>query len=95
MPGGKTMSSFEERLAKLEHICESMNSDELPLAEGLRLYEEGVRITKALEKELVTVERKVEQLVNDDFTDTSAEPRLQLFEERAAAVQSEPDSPQA
>lgn len=89
------MSSFEERLAKLEHICEKMNSDELPLAEGLHLYEEGVQIARVLQKELATAERKVEQLINSDFSDTSAKPRLQLFEEHAEAERSDSDSPQA
>lgn len=87
------MSTFEKRLATLEQICEKMSGDNLPLADGLRLYEEGVKIAAVLEKELATAERKVEQLINDDITDITAEPRLQLFDERAGAEPSESDNP--
>lgn len=86
------MSSFEERLNKLETICEKMSSEGLSLEQGLKLYEEGVKIAKLLERELTGAERKVEQLLNENFGDTDAKPRLQLFEEHAEATQNEADS---
>ena len=82
-------NTFESQLGKLEEICNKMNSDTLSLADGLALYEQGIRLVKALELQLKTAERKVEQLLNDDFSDKAAKPRLQLFEERDATDQPE------
>lgn len=92
MSSEERMSSFEDQLTILEQICAQMSNEELPIEEGLRLYEKGTRIAKALERELTTAERKVEQLINSDFSDTAAEPRLQLFEERAEVAPSDSDT---
>ncbi|MBI9102134.1 MAG: exodeoxyribonuclease VII small subunit [Spirochaetales bacterium] len=57
------MKSFEERLQRLEEISRNIN-EECPLEEAVGLFEEGIKISRGLEKELGKIERKVEILVN-------------------------------
>ena len=48
---GKAMS-FEERLEKLEALAQKMEQGALPLEALLRDYEEGLKLSQALEAEL-------------------------------------------
>lgn len=57
------MKSFEERLGRLEEISQLVN-DQCPLEEALSLFEEGLDLSRGLEKELAKIERKVEILKN-------------------------------
>lgn len=54
--------SFENALAKLETIVESMESGEVPLAELLAKFEEGTKLLKTCESRLKDAELKIEQL---------------------------------
>lgn len=54
--------SFEDSLAKLESIVESMESGEVPLAELLAKFEEGTKLLKTCESRLKDAELKIEQL---------------------------------
>jgi len=54
--------SFEDALAKLEAIVESMESGDVPLAELLAKYEEGSTLLKVCETRLKDAELKIEQL---------------------------------
>lgn len=54
--------SFEDALAKLEAIVESMESGEVPLAELLAKFEEGTKLLKVCESRLKDAELKIEQL---------------------------------
>ena len=54
--------SFEDALAKLESIVESMESGEVPLAELLAKFEEGTKLLKTCESRLKDAELKIEQL---------------------------------
>lgn len=54
--------SFEDALARLESIVESMESGEVPLAELLAKFEEGNALLKTCETRLKDAELKIEQL---------------------------------
>ena len=54
---------FEERLAELEVVVESLERGDLPLEEALALFERGVGLTRELSRQLDEVERKLEVLV--------------------------------
>jgi exodeoxyribonuclease VII small subunit len=54
--------SFEDGLARLEAIVESMESGDVPLAELLAKFEEGNRLLKLCEGRLKEAELKIEQL---------------------------------
>jgi exodeoxyribonuclease VII small subunit len=54
--------SFEDALAQLETIVESMESGEVPLAELLAKFEQGTKLLKVCEARLKDAELKIEQL---------------------------------
>lgn len=56
--------NFKEELERLNEIVEKISSKALPLDESLKLYEEGTKIIKTLEKELNDAEAKVEKIVD-------------------------------
>jgi len=74
------MKNFEERLNRLEEINTTIKSGG-NLDESLKLFEEGVKLAKGLEKDLLKVERKIELLVNEPVKADGDEPNLELFPE--------------
>lgn len=58
----KQTPSFEDAIARLELIVESMESGEVPLAELLAKFEEGNALLKTCESRLKDAELKIEQL---------------------------------
>ena len=57
---------FEEALAKLEAVVNRLESGELPLEESLRLFEEGVHLTKVCTHRLEEAERRIAILKKDE-----------------------------
>ncbi|MBC8328387.1 MAG: exodeoxyribonuclease VII small subunit [Planctomycetes bacterium] len=53
---------FEERLARLEALVDSLEGGELPLEQGVERYGEGVALLQGLQSSLSSAELKVEQL---------------------------------
>jgi exodeoxyribonuclease VII small subunit len=72
--------SFEERLERLEALSEKLRDGKLPLDEAVSVFEEGVKLTKALEKDLNRAERKVEILTREP-DDGETVPPMSLFPE--------------
>lgn len=56
---------FEEAMARLEIIVSELEKGELPLDESVKIFEEGIRLSKTCLKMLDDAERKVEILVQD------------------------------
>jgi exodeoxyribonuclease VII small subunit len=74
------MKSFEERLTHLEEINEEIQNGNIPLEKAVTLFEEGIALSKGLEKELEKIERKIEILINKpDKPDIK--PEMELFPE--------------
>ncbi|MCM2281017.1 MAG: exodeoxyribonuclease VII small subunit [Bdellovibrionaceae bacterium] len=68
---------FEKKLNRLEEIVAKMESGELALEESLKLFEEGVRLSRECNGQLTEAEQKVKlllgvgadgQAVTRDFT---------------------------
>lgn len=55
--------SFEEKMKRLDEIVSIMDSNELPLDETLKMYEEAQVLIKELEKELTEAKEKVAKYV--------------------------------
>lgn len=55
--------SFEEKMKRLDEIVSIMDSNELPLDETLKMYEEAQALIKELEKELTEAKEKVAKYV--------------------------------
>jgi exodeoxyribonuclease VII small subunit len=76
----KKASGFEERLERLEALAEKLREGNIPLDEAVLLFEEGMKLSKALEKDLSRVERRVEILTREPES-AQEEPGLELFPE--------------
>ncbi len=61
----KEKSSFEKDFKKLEEIASLLESGEISLEESIKLFEEGVNLSKKLLKTLNEAELKIFQLKKD------------------------------
>jgi len=59
------LPAFEDALAQLETIVETMESGEVPLAELVVKFEQGNELLKACQQRLQEAELKIEQLKSD------------------------------
>jgi exodeoxyribonuclease VII small subunit len=57
---------FEEALTQLESVVARLESGELPLEDSLRLFEEGVHLTKLCTRRLEEAERRIAILKKDE-----------------------------
>lgn len=57
---------FEEALARLEAVVDRLESGELALEESLRLFEEGVHLTKVCSHRLEEAERRITILLKNE-----------------------------
>ena len=58
--------SFEEAIERLEAVVERLESDELPLEESIRLFEEGMHLARLCGQRLERVETTVGVLMKED-----------------------------
>jgi len=58
----KETLDFEAALKKLEAIVEKLENPEVPLQESFSLYEEGMKLSGQMKKELNEIEKKVKIL---------------------------------
>ena len=65
MPNEKK-TDFKKEMERLDEIVDKISNKTLPLDEALKLYEEGVKIVKDLEKQLEEAKDKVEKVVDID-----------------------------
>ena len=57
--------TFEEALVQLEQIVQKLEKGELPLEESLKLYEEGIRLSRLCHGKLEEAEGRIEMLIKD------------------------------
>jgi exodeoxyribonuclease VII small subunit len=73
----KETLDFENALKKLEAIVQKLENPDVPLQEGFALYEEGMKLTAQMKKELNDIEKKVKILQKDakgDLQEADFEP---------------------
>ena len=62
---------FEEALEKLSELVEQMESGDLSLEESLKIFEEGIKLSKDCQNALSDAEKKVQALLlEEDQTNT-------------------------
>lgn len=61
----KKADNFEAKLKKLEEIVEELESEDTPLEESLKLFEQGVEISKELNQKLLEIKGKIETIKKD------------------------------
>lgn len=59
---------FEEMLARLEGLVARLEGGELSLEQSLQAYEEGVGLVRRAQARLDTLDRRLEQLLEDGET---------------------------
>ena len=64
-PDGTDAVSFEVALDRLEKIVDRLERGELELEEALRVFEEGVALTRQCAGQLEGAERRIEVLVRE------------------------------
>ena len=57
--------TFEQALQQLEQIVQKLEKGDLPLEESLRLYEDGIRLSRLCHGKLEEAEGKIEMLMKD------------------------------
>ncbi len=65
---------FEAALARLEEIVQELEKGDVPLEQSLKLFEEGIKLSRVCNKRLEEAERKVEILLKDKNGHIKAEP---------------------
>ena len=68
------MATFEDSLKQLETIVGQLEKGDLPLAESLKLFEEGMRLSAVCKEELEAAEGKVQILLKQRDGSMKAEP---------------------
>ena len=57
--------TFEQALLQLESVVQRLEKGELPLEESLRLYEDGIRLSRLCHGKLEEAEGRIEMLLKD------------------------------
>jgi exodeoxyribonuclease VII small subunit len=57
---------FEEALARLEQIVQTLEAGNLPLEDSLKAFEEGIALARLCAKQLEAAERRIELLTKDE-----------------------------
>jgi exodeoxyribonuclease VII small subunit len=57
---------FEKKLTRLEEIVAKMEGGDQTLEDSLKLFEEGIKLSRVCQKELEEAEQKVELLLGQD-----------------------------
>lgn len=68
-------NEFEKAFKELETIVQRLESEELPLDESLRLFEQGINLSRFCHQRLEEVEKKIELIL----ADAKGQPRTQPF----------------
>ena len=64
---------FETSLDKLEKLVEKMEDGDLTLEESLKIFEEGVKLTRECQQALADAEQKVKLLIEESGEVTSTD----------------------
>ena len=74
---GDADPSFEVAIRRLGEIVQALERGDLPLEESLRLFEEGVALSRTSQQKLDLAEKRVEQLL---AVDSQGNPRTARFD---------------
>ncbi len=70
-------NDFEKSFQQLEKIVQRLEGEELSLDESLRLFEEGINLSRFCHTKLEEVEKKIEMILSD----AKGQPVTRPFEE--------------
>lgn len=81
---GGAQPTFEEALARLESIVTALEEGQVPLAESLARYEEGIKLLKQCYQSLSAAERKIELLSR---VDSAGQAQCEPFDDSATSLE--------
>lgn len=64
--GKKEELNFEELMVKLEDITNKLENEKLSLDDSVKLFEEGMQISKECNSKLEDAEKKITILINEN-----------------------------
>jgi len=70
----KRKKTFEDALSQLESIISQLENGDLPLEESLKLFEEGMKLSRFCNQRLNEARKKVEVLVKGNGGDLAQGP---------------------
>lgn len=72
----KSNNDFEELMQKLEEITTKLETDKLSLDESVKLFEEGMEISKECNEKLEDAEKRITMLIrtNDEIKEENFVP---------------------
>ncbi|WP_257348018.1 exodeoxyribonuclease VII small subunit [Pseudalkalibacillus decolorationis] len=62
----KKVQTFEESMEELEVIVNKLEEGDVPLEESIRLFQEGMKLSKQCNDKLQKVEKQMDELLNED-----------------------------
>ncbi len=62
----KKKQNFEDSLQQLEKIVAQLEGGELPLEESLKLFEDGIKLSRECQERLNQAERRIDVLLKDE-----------------------------
>jgi exodeoxyribonuclease VII small subunit len=87
--GSSETVSFEEALERLEDIVSALEEGQVPLAESLARYEEGIKLLKQCYQSLSAAERKIEML---NRVDSAGQAQCEPFDDSALSLEEKAQS---
>ena len=87
----KKEKTFEDALNQLEGIVKKLEKPDLPLEESIKLFEEGMSLSKICSEKLDQAQQRVEILQKEASGSMKAVP----FEEKKGKKKEEDDTPPA
>ena len=57
---------FEQSLEKLEQLVDRMEEGDLTLEDSLKIFEEGIKLTRECQQALAKAEQKVKMLIEEN-----------------------------
>ena len=75
-PSRPRSDDFEKSFQQLEKIVQRLEGEELSLDESLKLFEEGIRLSRFCHQKLEEVEQKIELILSDAKGDPVTQPFL-------------------
>jgi exodeoxyribonuclease VII small subunit len=61
-----TEKKFEDAMKELEEIMKRLESGDLPLEESIKIFEEGIALSRYCFKKLEEAEKKISILISDE-----------------------------
>ncbi|GAJ98632.1 exodeoxyribonuclease VII small subunit [Geomicrobium sp. JCM 19055] len=58
--------TFEQAMTSLEEIINQLEAGDVPLEKAIDMYQQGMTLSKQCHEQLQNVEKKMDQIVNED-----------------------------